>query len=79
MVNTNETVVEVPEPTVNLEEVDFGWKNSDSIGFESLDREMNIQSQLRLDHLNSEERKSLMGACSEFADVFYLPGDKLTF
>jgi hypothetical protein len=78
MVNTTETEVEVPEPTVNLEEVELGEEINESTGFESLDRERNVQNQLRLDHLNSEESRSLIEACSEFADVFYLPGDKLS-
>ena len=46
--------------------------------FESQDREGDILSQLRLGHLNPEERKSLIEACSDFADIFYLPGDILS-
>ena len=34
-----------------------------------------LKSQLRLDHLNSEELQSLLSVCNEFNDVFYLPGD----
>ena len=35
--------------------------------------------ELRTDHLNSEERVSLIKICEEYNDVFYLPGNKLTF
>jgi hypothetical protein len=34
---------------------------------------------LRTEHLNSEERVSLIKICEEYNDVFYLLGDKLTF
>ena len=34
-----------------------------------------LKSQLRLDHLNSEELQSLLSVCNEYNDVFYLPGD----
>jgi hypothetical protein len=38
----------------------------------------NLRNQLRLDHLNSEERMSLVTICEEYNDIFHLPGDKLT-
>jgi hypothetical protein len=42
------------------------------------DRERYILTQLRLEHLNAEENKLLSGTCSDFSDIFYLPGDKLS-
>ena len=44
----------------------------------NLRTEREILSQLRLGHLNPEGPKSLIEACSDFADIFYLPGDKLS-
>ncbi|PNF18074.1 hypothetical protein B7P43_G03322 [Cryptotermes secundus] len=38
-----------------------------------------LRKELRTDHLNSEERVSLVRICEEYNDVFHLPGDKLTF
>jgi hypothetical protein len=38
-----------------------------------------LRNELRTDHLNSEEKLSLVKICEEYNDVFYLPGDKLTF
>jgi hypothetical protein len=38
----------------------------------------NLRNQLRLDHLNSKERTSLVAICEEYNDIFHLPGDKLT-
>jgi hypothetical protein len=35
-------------------------------------------TQLRLEHLSTEERKLLVKACSYYQDIFYLPGDKLS-
>lgn len=34
---------------------------------------------LRMDHLNEEEKKSLLKACGEFGDVFYREGQDLSF
>jgi hypothetical protein len=78
VLNTTDTEIAVQEPVVTLEEVAPEWEKYDRPEFETRDRERSILSQLRLEHLNSEERKSLTGACSDFADVFYLPGDKLS-
>ena len=49
-----------------------------STEFEYQDREKDILTQLRVEHLNMEERKLLIEACSNYQDIFYLPGDKLS-
>jgi len=67
---------EVQELVVELE-VEPEWETLNSAEFESQDREGNILSKLRLEHLNAE-RMCLVGICSEYADIFYLPGDKLS-
>lgn len=33
---------------------------------------------LRIDHLNSEEKQSLLQICQHYSDLFHLPGDYLT-
>ena len=33
---------------------------------------------LRLDHLNKEERKTIIELCKEYSDVFYIEGEPLT-
>ena len=38
-----------------------------------------LYEDLRTDHLNREERVSLIKICEEYSDVLYLPDDKLTF
>jgi len=37
-----------------------------------------LHGQLRLDHLNSEDRASIVTICEDYNDIFLLPGDKLT-
>ena len=37
-----------------------------------------LREKLRTDHLNDEERLSLVKICEEYHDIFYLSGDKLT-
>jgi hypothetical protein len=77
VLNTNEEEKEVQEPVVELEEIgqegDVG-----NVNVEFQERERDILAQLRVDHLNAEERKILMGTCSDFSDIFYLPGDRLS-
>ena len=65
------------EPLVALDEVDLTWDRGCSTEFESQDREKEIQTQLRLEHLNTEERKLLVQTCVDYQDIFCLPGEKL--
>ena len=63
---------------MGLDEVDLTWERDSCTEFESQDREKDIQNQLRLEHLNTEERKLLVQTCLDYQDIFYLPGDKLS-
>lgn len=42
-------------------------------------RAADVLSRLRTDHLNVEERANLERLCANYADVFYIDGEKLTF
>ena len=75
---TNETKVHVQKPLVKLDEVDLAWDIGCSTEFLSQDREKEIQTEIRLDHLNTEERMLLVQTCVDYQDVLYLPGDKLS-
>ena len=44
----------------------------------NLSRGERVVAKLRDEHLNGEERKFLRAICFDYADVFYLPGDKLS-
>jgi hypothetical protein len=78
ILNTNDTEVHLPEPLVKLDEVDLTWDIGCSTEFLSQDREKEIQTQIRLDHLNTEERKLSVQTCVDYQDILYLPGDKLS-
>lgn len=43
------------------------------------DRVSKVLSRLRTDHLNPEERANLESLCAQYADVFYIDGEPLTF
>lgn len=43
------------------------------------DRVSKVLSKLRTDHLNPEERANLESLCAQYADVFYIDGEPLTF
>lgn len=53
--------------------------NSNQFQNDTTDRQYEIQNQLRLEHLNDEERESIVDLCLKFSDIFYLEGDSLTF
>jgi len=78
ILNTNDAEVNMQEPLVELDGIDPTWDRSCSTEFESQDREREIPRQLRLEHLNTEERKLLVPTCSDYQDIFYLPGDRLS-
>ena len=60
ILKANDTEVEVQEPLVELEEADSVWNRDCSTEFESQNREKGILTQLRVEHLNMEERKLLI-------------------
>jgi len=75
ILNTNDAKVYMQEPLVELDEIDPTCDRSCSTEFESQDREIKIVTQLRLEHLNTEERKLLVQTCSDYRDIFYLVKD----
>lgn len=44
-----------------------------------INRDEEIINQLRTEHMNVEEQEVISQVCLEFADIFYLEGDTLTF
>lgn len=47
--------------------------------YQPSDRVSEVLSKLRTDHLNPEERANLESLCAQYADVFYIDGEPLTF
>jgi hypothetical protein len=84
IINTRDTDVTIDLPRVDLE----GLALNESEGALTLTltadsgssarRLSTLRNQLRLEHLNAEERTSIVAICEEYNDVFHLPGDKLT-
>jgi hypothetical protein len=42
------------------------------------DRLHKLRGKIRTDHLNDEERRSVLRICEDYNDLFHLPGEKLT-
>ena len=82
IVNTLDREITVESPYVELEEIN---ENEDaalifsSSEVKTNDRISKLRDELRTNHLSNEEKLSLINICEEFNDIFYLPGDKLTF
>jgi len=47
-------------------------------GNHSRSRTEKVVELLKTDHLNDEEKRSLLEMCFDYQDVFYLPGDRLS-
>jgi hypothetical protein len=88
VLNTREEEVEIPSREVHVMEL---GENEDReiarVGFtdqgenrdnHSRSRTERVVELLRTDHLNREEKKSLLEMCFVYQDVFYLPGDRLS-
>jgi hypothetical protein len=82
-VNTLERDVTIDSPHVQLEEIEDNPNDTALIFLNSVTEDgtrlRKLRDELRTEHLNSEERVSLIKICEEYNDVFHLPGDKLTF
>jgi hypothetical protein len=62
ILNTNESEIEIEEPVIEREEVDLDREmDQGCVNYEN--RENVILDQLKLDHLNSKERKLLVEKC----------------
>lgn len=89
VLNTTNEDITLPIPQVKLEEVDLvsekilkindtnEKKNYTNENYESsrLDK---LENSLRTNHLNSEEKLSLINLCKEYNHIFHLEGDKLS-
>jgi len=85
VINTTEEPVEITTPLVTLSEMQVSdrmsvltLQKSDNADSVQARRERLIK-QLRLDHLNSEEKGTIKGICEDFCDIFHLEDDKLTY
>jgi hypothetical protein len=82
IVNTLDKDTTIDAPLVELEEIEEPIRSEAMIFATTLvedeARLSKLRKKLRTDHLNIEERVSLIRICEEYNDVFHLPGDKLT-
>ena len=80
IINTRETYVTVELPCVNLEDLDSN-ERALTLTFTAVAgsdcRLSRLCNQLRLEHLNSEQRASLVVIYEEYNNIFCVPGDKL--
>lgn len=86
IVNYLQQTVEIDEPFIELESIELnktnGKKVINFVGNVDCDhsslRLNRIVDSLRLDHLNVEEKDSLVELISEYSYIFHLEGEKLT-
>lgn len=57
---------------------DFFIENINIFNYNHSDRIQQLKNQLRTDHLNEEEKRSLLELCKNYNQIFHLEGDKLT-
>lgn len=82
IVNTREEDITLDLPQVLLETVDDSEEGMaqihTAVHIEVAGRLSRLREQLRTNHLNEEERVSLVKICEEYHDIFHLSGDTLT-
>ena len=87
VLNTREQEVELPSrevQVIDLEDDDreitriSPTERHEDRGNQSCSRAERVVKRLRTDHLNEEEKRSLVELCFDYQDVFYLHGDKLS-
>jgi len=84
IINTTEEPVEITTPLVTLSEIQVSDRASvltlqASDNAESIQaRRARLDNQLRLEHLNNEERRAIKEICEDFCDIFHLENDTLT-
>ena len=89
LLNSNEHEIEIDIPPLELDfyqNVNFKTNQvyvlnsgNDQTGSSLKQRFKLLKENLRVDHLNSEERALVLELCENFHDLFYLPGDQLSF
>jgi hypothetical protein len=78
ILNTNEHAVEIPEPKLKVSKFEGSVGTGEQGVKRYRDRKPEVLSKLRFDHLNREEKAMLEQTCSDYQDIFYLPGDELS-
>jgi hypothetical protein len=78
ILNTNDLEVEILEPLMELDDIETARNLTGATEEKYKEREKSNLDQLRLDHLNEEEKELLTGRCQDYQDVFYLSGDILS-
>lgn len=87
ILNTTEKIVNIKNIEVTLDPIDYSENSANISSLRTSTSDNNFKSErlekisnlLRTDHLNSEEKQSLLQICHEFNHIFYIDGDKLTF
>lgn len=78
ILNTLDKEVKVKKLKLFLEPFDNQQSSIFTINTVSNNRHSTLKEHLRLDHLNPEEKHSIIQICNKYNDVFYLPNDNLT-
>lgn len=73
--NTNNDIIFSVDRPINAEV--YNIEQNDNLPL--TDRSRKVLSRLRTQHLNPEEIANLENVCAQYADVFYLEGEPLTF
>lgn len=89
VINTSDSIVtlksnlNIPLIPLNSEGIDYLPINSitkhQREDTDSYLRTQEVLNLLRTKHLNTEEANALHDICSEYSDIFHIPGDQLTF
>ena len=77
VLNLNEESIEISIPSFELEPYSDDFIDILNVSNSKSVRLSNLENILRLDHLNCQEKESIIKICKEFNDLFFLEGDSL--
>lgn len=81
ILNTGENSIDIPKiDLISNDDLDY-FENYDVCSFnkseQGVERVKKLLPQLKLTHLNNNDRKQIEIICAKYADIFFLEGDKL--
>lgn len=85
LINLSNEPIKIERPTLTLEEIEkpseinfLSPQNATINAYNQQETVETLHGNLRTDHINREEKDSLVALCNQYMDIHYLPEDALT-
>lgn len=79
ILNINDTEINIYDLELDIDDFEnYDMLFEENINLKNNDRKTQIINNIRVDHLNDQEKNSIINLCVQFQDIFHLKGDKLS-